>query len=115
MDYQHIAVFLSGNATQDAQVKLAKVSGQLYGDFRLAVRNRAGETTDFPIRCFGELAQRMTAIKKGTKVFGEGKLEISGFTAEEGNKQMTYRVTAETCRILSHGKQASEGEAGDKF
>jgi single-stranded DNA-binding protein len=111
MDYQYIAVFLIGNAASDAEVKQAKQRETHYGDFRLAVRNRAGETTYFPVRCFGKLAESVTAIKKGTKLFVEGKLEITSFTTAEGNKQMTFRVTAETYRILGHGKQASNGEA----
>jgi single-stranded DNA-binding protein len=120
MDYQHIAVFLIvlctgfaiGNATQDAQVKQAKERSKQYADVRLAVRNRAGETTYFPIRCFGKLGQGVTAIKKGTKLFVVGELEIKSFTTEEGNKQINYRVTAETYRILGYGKQANSGEIG---
>jgi single-stranded DNA-binding protein len=110
MDYQHIAVFLIGNAANDAEVRQAKQRETFYGDFRLAVCNRAGETTYFPIRCFGKLAESVTAIKKGTRVFVQGELEISSFTAAEGNKQMTYRVTAETYRILGHRKHGSKGE-----
>jgi hypothetical protein len=56
LDYQHIAVFLIGNATQAAQVKQAKDGGQPYGDSRLAVCNRQGESMYYPIRCFGKLA-----------------------------------------------------------
>jgi single-stranded DNA-binding protein len=78
------------------------------------VRNRAGETNYFPVRCFGKLAESMTAIKRGTKLFIQGELEISGFVTDEGNKQMTFRVTAETYRILGHSKQASAGEASTK-
>jgi single-stranded DNA-binding protein len=61
-----------------------------------------------------KLAESVTVIKKGTKLFIQGELEISSFTTAEGNKQMSYRVTAETYRILGHGKQASNGEAVTK-
>ena len=100
-----------GNATNDAAIKQAKNSDTRYGDFSLAVRNRAGETDYFPIRCFGKLAESMTAIKKGMKLFVVGELEISAFTTAEVNKPMTSRVTAETYRILGHAKQVSNGEA----
>lgn len=103
MDYQHIAVFLIGNATQDAEIKQAKESGNRYGDFRLAVRNRAGDTNYFPVRCFGKLTEGMVGIQKGTKLFVEGELEIVSFTGDEGNKRMTFRVVANTYRILSNG------------
>ena len=111
MDYQHMAVFLIGNATQDAQVKQAKGGGQPYADFRLAVRNRAGETSYFPIRCFGKLAASVTAIKKGTKLFVAGDLELSSFTGDEGGKRMMFRVLADTYRLLDGGRREKDGEA----
>ena len=46
-----------GNATHDAGVKQVKESGHRYGDFRLAVKNKQRETTYFPVRCFGKLAE----------------------------------------------------------
>jgi single stranded DNA-binding protein len=114
LDYQHIVVFLIGNATQDAQVKQAKEGGQSYGDFRLAVRNRQGETMYYPIRCFGRLAERISSIKKGTKLFVEGELEINSYTSEEGHKQMSYRVVAETYRILDRRISTTKSEVVDK-
>lgn len=88
-------------------MKQAKESGKPYGDFRLAVRNRQGETTYFPIRCFGKLAEAVTAIQKGTKVFVDGELEISSFEAAEGGKRMIFRVIANTYRILTNGRPLS--------
>jgi single stranded DNA-binding protein len=110
MDYQKIAVFLIGNATQDAEIKQARESGNQYGDFRLAVRNRQSETNYFPVRCFGKLAEGLSAIQKGTRVFVEGDLEISAFTGEDGEKRMTFRVLANTYRILGNGRAAVAGE-----
>jgi single stranded DNA-binding protein len=110
MDYQNIHVVLIGNATQDAAVKQAKESGKPYGDFRLAVRNRTGETTYFPIRCFGKLAASVTTIKKGTKLFVEGELEISSFEGAEGGKRMTFRVVATTYRLLGNGHRPEEDQ-----
>jgi single stranded DNA-binding protein len=110
LDFQKISVCLIGNATKDAEVKQAKESHNQYGDFRLAVRNKKGETTYFPIRCFGKLAEGLTAIKKGAKVFVEGELEISSFAGEEGSKRMTFRVLANTYRLLGNGRRL---EAGD--
>jgi single-strand DNA-binding protein len=101
---------LIGNATRDAEIKQAKESGKRYGDFRLAVRDRNGETQYFPIRCFGKLAESVGAIKKGTRLFVPGELEISSFTSEEGQKQMTFRVVAETYRILGGGRPATEDQ-----
>ena len=79
LDYQGISVHLIGNATHDAEIKQAKESGNRYGDFRLAVRNRNEETTYFPVRCFGKLADSVTHIKKGDKLFVAGELEMGSF------------------------------------
>jgi single stranded DNA-binding protein len=114
LDYQRIAAFLMGNATQDAEVKQAKESGKQYGDFRLAVRDRSGETNYFPVRCFGKLADGVTGIKKGTKIFVEGELEISSFTGAEGEKRMTFRVVAETYRILGSSRNPAEASEPDE-
>ena len=97
--------------THDAELKTAKESGHHYADFRLAVRNREGETTYFPIRCFGKLAEGATAIKKGAKVFVDGELEISSFAGDEGGKRMTFRVIATTYRLLGNGRPREGGEA----
>lgn len=74
------------------------------------MRDHNGETNFFPIRCFGKLAESVTNIKKGTKLFVTGDLEISSFTGVEGEKQMTYRVVADTYRILGNGRRAEENE-----
>jgi single stranded DNA-binding protein len=114
MDYQKISAVLIGNATQDAEIKQARESGNQYGDFRLAVRNRQGETTYFPVRCFGKLAEGLGAIQKGTKVFVEGELEITAYTGEDGEKRMTFRVLANTYRILGNGRATVASEAGEE-
>jgi single stranded DNA-binding protein len=111
MDYQKISAVLIGNATQDAEIKQARESGNQYGDFRLAVRNRQGETTYFPVRCFGKLAEGVSAIQKGTRVFVEGELEMGSFTGDEGEKRMTFRVLANTYRILGNGRSTAVSEA----
>lgn len=108
MDYQKMTVVLIGNVTQNAEVKQAKESGKSYGDFRLAVRNRQGETTFFPIRCFGKLAESVRNIKKGAKLFVQGELEMSSFEGAEGGKRMTFRVVANTYRILGNGRRSGE-------
>ena len=105
-----MTVSLIGNATHDAEIKQAKESGKRYGDFRLAVRDRNGETSYFPVRCFGKLAVGVGAIKKDTKLFVPGELEISSFTGEEGQKLMTFRVVAQTYRILGRGRRATEDQ-----
>lgn len=102
VDYQKIAVCLIGNATKDAAVKTAKESGNAYADFTVAVRDRQKETHFFPVRCFGKLAESVTSIKKGTKVFVDGDLELGAFAGEDGKQQMMFRVLANAYRILGN-------------
>jgi single stranded DNA-binding protein len=112
MDYQKISAVLIGNATKDGEVKAARESGKVYGDFTLAVKDRqTQETHFFPVRCFGKLAESVRNIKKGAKVFVEGELELGAFDGEDGKKQMTFRVLANTYRLLGNGRQTDRDEA----
>ena len=110
MDYQNITVNLIGNATHDAEIKQAKESDNRYGDFRLAVRDRKDETHFFPVRCFGKLGESVANIKKGAKLFVAGELEIGSYEGEDGQKRMTFKVIADTYRILNGGWR----ETGDE-
>ena len=74
------------------------------------MRDRNGETNYFPIRCFGKLAESVTNIKKGTKLFVAGELEISSFTGDEGGKRMAFKVVADTYRILGNGRRTQKEE-----
>lgn len=94
--------YLIGNITHDAELKQAKETGNRYGDFRLAVKNREGETVYFPVRCFGKLADGLIGVNKGVKVFVDGELEIAAFTGDDGDKHVTFRVIANTYRILGN-------------
>jgi single-stranded DNA-binding protein len=76
----------------------------------VAVRNRKEETTYFPVRCFGKLAESVSNIKKGTKLFVDGELEISSFEGDDGNKRMTFKIIAGTYRILGNGRRTASGE-----
>jgi single-stranded DNA-binding protein len=100
MDYQRITASLIGNATRDAEIKLAHDSEHRYGDFRMAVRNHTGETMYFPVRCFGKMAEGISHIKRGTQLFVQGDLEIASFAGSDGDKRMTFRVVASAYRIL---------------
>lgn len=110
MDYQKISAVLIGNAAKDAQVKTAKESGNVYSDFTVAVGKKSGETTFFPVRCFGKLAESATNIKKGAKVFVDGELELGAFATEDGKKQMTFRVLANAYRLLGNKRAAEAAE-----
>lgn len=69
-----------------------------------------GETTCFPIRCFGKLAESVKIIKKGAKLFVEDKLGIAAFEGEDGDKRLAFHVLANTYRILDNKHHAGEGQ-----
>lgn len=71
------------------------------------MRDRNDETTFFPVRCFGKLADSVTHIQKGTKLFVVGSLEIRSFEGEDGGKRMAFQVLADTYRILDRGRRAA--------
>lgn len=97
MDYQKI--ILVGNTTKEAEVK--KPEGKTaYADFTLGVSRTQEETTFFRVRVIGRLAETCEMVKKGAKVLVEGKLDISEYTDKEGQKRMTFRVLADTYRLL---------------
>jgi hypothetical protein len=45
------SVSLIGNTTKDAEMKEVKESGNLYGDYHLAVQDHQQATHYFPVRC----------------------------------------------------------------
>ena len=97
MDYQKI--ILVGNTTKDAEVK--KPEGKTaYADFTLAVSRTKEQTTFFPVRVFGKLAEACEMIKKGAKVLVEGKLDIDEYMTEDGGKRISFRILADTYRLL---------------
>ena len=111
MDFQKISALLIGNATKDGEVKAARESGKVYGDFTVAVKDRqTQETHYFPVRCFGKLAESVRNIKKGTKLFVEGELALNVFDGQDGKKQMTFRVLANAYRLLGNGRRAEADE-----
>jgi single stranded DNA-binding protein len=88
-----------GNATKRAEVKRSerKVA---YADFTLGVSRTKDQTTFFPIRVFGRLAESCEKVKKRVKVLADGKLDISEYTDKEGQKRVTFRILADTYRLL---------------
>jgi len=49
---------------------------------------------------FGKLAESCATVKKGVKVLVEGRLDISEYTDKEGQKRMSFRILADTYRLL---------------
>jgi len=97
MDYQRIIIV--GNATKDGEVKQPK--GKVaYADFPVAVSRTKDQKIFFPIRVFGKLAGTCDMVKKGAKVLVDGSLDFSEYTDKEGQRRRTFRILADTYRLL---------------
>ncbi len=97
MDYQKTIIV--GNATQDAEIHQSEGKAA-YADFTLGVSRTKDETTFFPVRAFGTLAEGCENIDKGVKVLVDGKLDISEYTDKEGQKRTGFRILAGAYRLL---------------
>ena len=72
---------------------------------RFATTSVDGAEDIYPVRVFGKLAETCEKVKKGAKVLVEGKLDISEYTDQQGQKRMTFRVLADNYRLLSKTKK----------
>jgi single-stranded DNA-binding protein len=118
VDYQKI--FLIGGATGNGEIKKTRQGGYRYGVFRLALRTRDADTmriakqgiafeitpaddenTYISVRCYGKLAESVTKIKKGTRLFVEGELDLEPLSRHDGQARATVKVIADAVRILT--------------
>jgi|GEM_PF-720504 single stranded DNA-binding protein (ssb) len=107
-------VFLLGNLGSDPQIKFTK-DGVMMAIFRMATnefirRNGTYEKiTDWhTVRAFGKLADFCSKLKKGDRIFVEGKLRSTSF--ESDNK--LYRVSMVIAKSI---KVIPRGSAKDEF
>lgn len=98
MDY--VKLIIVGNLIQDAEIKQARDSDMKYADFTVATSSKGEMKVFYPVRAFGKLGEGCEMLKKGDRVLVEGILEISSYSNDSGEKQMTYRVVADTYRKL---------------
>jgi single-strand DNA-binding protein len=113
-------VFLLGNLGSDPQVKFTK-DGVMMVIFRVATnefirRNGTYEkVTDWhTVRVFGKLAEFCSKLKKGDRVFIEGKLKSSSF--EIDNK--IFRVStviAKSVKLIPQGLTKEEINRGEIY
>lgn len=96
-DYQKIIIV--GKASKDAEVEQSE--GKVpHADFTLGVTRTKDQSTFFPIRVFGKLAETCENVKKGLKVLVNGSLDISEYTDKEGQKRISFRILADSYCLL---------------
>jgi single-strand DNA-binding protein len=97
-----------GNATRDAELRTTP-NGKSVASFSVATNRRwtdNGETRDeveyHEITCWGKLAEIADQIvKKGTKLYVEGRLQTRSWEGKDGNKREKTEIVAENLIALS--------------
>lgn len=112
-------VILIGNLGQDPEVRHTN-SGQPVANLRIAtsrrVKDRDGNWNDqtewHTVVCFARLAELAGQyLRKGSKVFIEGRLQTRSWDDREGKKQYRTEVVCENLKFLdSRGAGGGAGE-----
>jgi len=123
--FARIAVF--GNLGQDPETRYTP-SGTMIVSFSIAVnpRPRSGQNrgeeapaTWYRVSAFGELADRLDKlsqqgyIAKGRSLYVEGRFEPREFTANDGQKRISYDINASSFEFV--GGDRRDGEQGGNF
>jgi single-strand DNA-binding protein len=108
-------VQLIGNLGRDPEIKYAP-GGQTVTQFSIAVARNSkkdGEQTDwFKVICWEKLAEIADQyLKKGSRVFVEGRLQIREYTGRDGSKKNVTEIVANDMILLSGKEEQKESVA----
>ena len=115
-------VELIGNLTRDPELKTFPTGGEL-ATFSIATnysyKDDQGERHDKPeyhnIVCFSKLTQVITKyLRKGSKVFIEGRLQTRSWEAEDGSKRYMTEIVLLQLLMLSSKREGGEQEPRDQ-
>ena len=113
-------MLLIGNLGRDPEMRYTP-SGRPVTQFTLAVnrntRNQAGEwqeqTEWFRVTAWGQLAERTAEqLRKGSKVFVEGRFQSREWEGQDGQKRTALEVTADTIQALDRRQRDDDLEEG---
>lgn len=113
-------VMFVGNLVDDSEVRVTP-AGLSVGNFRLAVNTPAGKNEDGSVKydamfidvvMFGKRAEALSQyLKKGIKVYVEGKLQYRTWEDKDGNKRSKHEVILTDLQFAGNKSQAAG--AGD--
>jgi single-strand DNA-binding protein len=117
-------VFLIGNLTRDPDIRYIP-SGTAVSEFDIAVnrryKNKNGEAKDetafINIETWGKTAEFCSQyLKKGRRIFVEGRLRQDSWEAQDGTKRQRIRVVAERVQFADFkpGAAAAAPESADQ-
>ena len=96
-------VTLAGNITRDPELRFSS-KGTAWCSVGLAVTPRArgddgtwtdGETTFYELVTFGDMAEHVAELAKGTRVVACGKVEVETWTGKDGTERETLKLLAD--------------------
>ena len=116
-------VLMIGRLTQDPELRYTP-GGMAVADFRLAVNHtyrtkeeKREETCFVDINVLGRSAEVVKEyLSKGREIFIEGRLQLSTWEGQDGQKKSKYRVVADRFQFLGGGRGergAGGGGGGD--
>jgi single-stranded DNA-binding protein len=101
-----------GSLVRDAEAKTSK-AGKQY--LRLNVRTGDGDAAQFinTMVFDAEAIATVDQLKRGVRVYIEGRLSLDKWTAQDGNQRYGLSATAWRCRLsqIGHNKPRSEKPA----
>jgi len=114
-------ILLIGNLGREPEMTYTE-AGVAVTKFSLAVNRRYKdqegerheETTWFNVVAFNQLAELMTTyLRKGSKVYIEGRMTSREYTDKEGNKRTAWDVVASEMELLDPkgAREEAEGAA----
>ena len=110
-------VILVGRLAQDPDVRYTQ-GGKAVASFNLAVNRFGGgsaqkESADFiPIVAWEKLAEICgNNISKGSKILGEGRVQIRSYEAQDGQKKRITEVVAQSVEFLGDKRNKSENNS----
>ena len=110
MSYQNTVVV--GNVGRDVTSRTTN-SGKLVANFSLAVNEKLGDaiqTTWFQVSAWERLAElAVEYIGKGQLLLVEGRIVAETWNDQQGQTQVTLRLTARNIRFLGSKADSAEG------
>lgn len=116
-------IILIGNIGRDPEVRYSQGSNTAVAEFSLAVtekrkdrEGRWGDQTEwFKVISFGRTAENYVAkyLKKGQRVYVEGRLEIERWVNRDGKDQVTLKVVANDIQGLGGGGENRDTRQDD--
>jgi len=105
-------IYISGNLGRDVETRTAK-SGMEVASFSVASshfdKDKNKSTTWFNIVAFGKVAAGAASLKKGDRIFVEGRMTEEEYKGKDGEAKKAWKVIANSVSVDVIARGASGG------